>query len=42
LDAGGPVRAWTDVAWMRDRYFDTEHSHVTHAVSHHLGRSSKQ
>lgn len=35
-----PDTAWTDIARMRDRlahhYFDTEHSHVTHAVRHEL------
>lgn len=35
-----PQTAWTDIARMRDRlahhYFDTEHSHVTHAVRHEL------
>lgn len=36
-----PQTAWTDIARMRDRlahrYFDTEHSYVTHAVNHDLG-----
>lgn len=41
LLATEPHTAWTDVARMRDhlahRYFDTEHSHVRHAVNHDLG-----
>ena len=35
-----PHTAWTDIARMRDRlahrYFDTEHSYVSHAVNHEL------
>lgn len=35
-----PQTPWSDIARMRDRlahrYFDTEHSYVTHAVRHDL------